>query len=87
MTVTRQSKHTPIPQPRPRGSARRLVCRHPGWPLATKADIRKFRGDLETMQKRLAGLVKQGKSKDEIANTLESDYGWRAKGCGHFSDY
>jgi cyclase len=50
-------------------------------PLATKADIRKFRGDLETMQKRLAGLVKQGKSKDEIANTLEADYGWRAKGC------
>ena len=29
LTVTRQSKHTPIPQVRPRGSARRRVCRQP----------------------------------------------------------
>jgi hypothetical protein len=26
-------------------------------------------------------MVKQGKSKDDIVNTLEADYGWRAKGC------
>jgi cytochrome c-type biogenesis protein CcmH/NrfF len=33
------------------------------------------------MRTRLAGMVKQGKSKDDIVNTLETDYGWRAKGC------
>ncbi len=50
-------------------------------PVSTKADLAKFNADLETMRNRLVGLVKQGKSKDEIVGTLESDYGWRAKGC------
>jgi cyclase len=50
-------------------------------PVSTKADLAKFTADLETMRNRLVGLVKQGKSKDEIVGTLESDYGWRAKGC------
>jgi cytochrome c-type biogenesis protein CcmH/NrfF len=49
--------------------------------VSTKADLAKFTADLETMRNRLVGLVKQGKSKDEIVGTLESDYGWRAKGC------
>jgi cyclase len=50
-------------------------------PVSTKADLAKFNADLETMRNRLVGLVKQGKSKDEIVEVLESDYGWRAKGC------
>jgi cyclase len=50
-------------------------------PVSTKADVAKFKADLETMRNRLVGLVKQGKSKDEVVGTLESDYGWRAKGC------
>lgn len=50
-------------------------------PVSTKADVAKFRSDLEAMRTRLIGLIKQGKSKDDIANTLESDYGWKSKGC------
>ena len=50
-------------------------------PVSTRNDLVKFRTDLETMRDRLAALVKAGKTKDDIVNVLESDYGWRAKGC------
>lgn len=50
-------------------------------PVATKTDVVKFRADLETMRNRLAGLVRQATSRDEMVNILERDYGWRAKGC------
>jgi cyclase len=50
-------------------------------PVSTKADLAAFRADIETMRSRLAGMVKQGKSKNDIVNTLEADYGWKAKGC------
>ena len=50
-------------------------------PVSTKADVVKFRNNLETMRNRIAGLVKQGKSKDDIVRTLEADYGWRSTGC------
>ena len=50
-------------------------------PVATKADVVKFRADLETMRNRLAGLVRQGTSRADLVKTLETDYGWRATGC------
>ena len=50
-------------------------------PVSTKEDVAAFRADIETMRTRLAGMVQQGSSKDDIVNTLEADYGWRAKGC------
>jgi glyoxylase-like metal-dependent hydrolase (beta-lactamase superfamily II) len=50
-------------------------------PVSTRQDLAAFRADLETMRSRLAGMVKQGKSKDDIVRTLEADYGWRAAGC------
>ena len=50
-------------------------------PVSTRDDVRKFRSDLETMRNRVAGLIKGGASRDEVANVLEADYGWRAKGC------
>ena len=50
-------------------------------PVSTKDDVVKFRADLEAMRNRLAGMVKQGKSKNEVVKTLEDDYGWRATGC------
>jgi cyclase len=49
--------------------------------VSSKTDLAKFRTDLETMRDRISGLVRQGKTKDEIVNVLEADYGWRAKGC------
>jgi glyoxylase-like metal-dependent hydrolase (beta-lactamase superfamily II) len=50
-------------------------------PVSTRADVVKFRSDLETMRSRLAGLIKEGRTKSELARILEDDYGWRSTGC------
>jgi glyoxylase-like metal-dependent hydrolase (beta-lactamase superfamily II) len=50
-------------------------------PVSTKDDVVRFRADLETMRNRLAGLIKQGRSKAEVVKILETDYGWRSTGC------
>jgi cyclase len=50
-------------------------------PVSTRADVVKFRADLETMRNRIQGLIKQGTSRDEMVKILESDYGWNATGC------
>jgi glyoxylase-like metal-dependent hydrolase (beta-lactamase superfamily II) len=50
-------------------------------PVSTREDMMKFRSDLETMRNRLVSLIREGKNKNDIVNVLESDYGWRAKGC------
>jgi hypothetical protein len=33
------------------------------------------------MRTRLMGLIKEGKSKSDLAKVLEDDYGWRSTGC------
>ena len=50
-------------------------------PLSTKADLVKFKSDLETMRGRLTGLIKQGSTKAQIVKILEDDYSWRSTGC------
>jgi glyoxylase-like metal-dependent hydrolase (beta-lactamase superfamily II) len=50
-------------------------------PVSTKADLAKFKSDLETMRSRLIGLIKQGSTKAQLAKILEDDYGWRSTGC------
>jgi glyoxylase-like metal-dependent hydrolase (beta-lactamase superfamily II) len=50
-------------------------------PVSTRPDVVEFRAGVETMRNRIQGMVKQGRSKDEVVHTLEDDYGWRAKGC------
>jgi glyoxylase-like metal-dependent hydrolase (beta-lactamase superfamily II) len=50
-------------------------------PISTKDDVVAFRADLEAMRTRLAGMIKQGRDKDEVVKTLETDYGWRSTGC------
>ena len=50
-------------------------------PVSTRADVTKFRADLETMRTRLIGLIKGGARKAELAKILEDDYGWRSTGC------
>ena len=50
-------------------------------PVSTRADVVKFRADLETMRNRLAGLIKGGSDKAAIVKILEDDYGWRSTGC------
>lgn len=50
-------------------------------PVVGKADLVKFKSDLEAMRSRLAGLVAKGNSRAQIVKTLEDDYGWRSTGC------
>ena len=50
-------------------------------PVSTKDDVAQFRLEMEQMRNRLVALIKEGKTKTDIVNVLESDYGWRAKGC------
>jgi glyoxylase-like metal-dependent hydrolase (beta-lactamase superfamily II) len=50
-------------------------------PVSTKDDVVKFRRDLQTMRDRLEGMVKQGRSKADVLQVLETDYGWRSTGC------
>jgi glyoxylase-like metal-dependent hydrolase (beta-lactamase superfamily II) len=50
-------------------------------PVSTKADVVKFKTDLETMRARLVSLIKGGTSKAELVKILEDDYGWRSTGC------
>jgi glyoxylase-like metal-dependent hydrolase (beta-lactamase superfamily II) len=50
-------------------------------PVSTRADLVKFKADLETMRTRLVGLITEGKTKAELAKILEDDYGWRSTGC------
>lgn len=50
-------------------------------PIATKADLVKFKADLETMRGRLVELVRSGSTKPQIVKILEDDYGWRSTGC------
>jgi glyoxylase-like metal-dependent hydrolase (beta-lactamase superfamily II) len=50
-------------------------------PLSTRAELVKFRADLETMRNRIQGFIRGGKSRDEMVKILETDYSWRATGC------
>jgi cyclase len=50
-------------------------------PVSTKDEVVKFRADVEAMRNRIAAMVRQGKSKDDVLKTLETDYGWRSTGC------
>src|SRR5678815_4054605 len=50
-------------------------------PVSTRAVVVKFKSDLETMRTRLIGLIREGKSKSDLAKILEDDYGWRSTGC------
>jgi cyclase len=50
-------------------------------PVSTRADVVKFKADLETMRARLVGLIREGRTRAELAKILEDDYGWRSTGC------
>jgi len=50
-------------------------------PVATKADVRAFRDGVAAMQTRLRDLVRGGISREDLAKTIEMEYGWRATGC------
>lgn len=49
-------------------------------PLATKADVVKFRAAFDGMRARVAGLLHQGKDKEDVTRVLVDEYGWPAGG-------
>jgi glyoxylase-like metal-dependent hydrolase (beta-lactamase superfamily II) len=50
-------------------------------PVSTRADVVKFRADLEAMRTRVAELIHGGASKQQVLTVFEMDYGWRSTGC------
>jgi glyoxylase-like metal-dependent hydrolase (beta-lactamase superfamily II) len=50
-------------------------------PMATKADLVRFNADIAAMRTRLQGMIRNGASRAEVVQTIETDYGWRATGC------
>jgi len=50
-------------------------------PMATKADLVRFNADIAAMRTRLQSMVKSGATRDQVVQTVEKDYGWRATGC------
>ncbi len=50
-------------------------------PVSTKADVVKFRSDLQSMRDRIAALIRGGATKQQVLTVFEMDYGWRSTGC------
>jgi glyoxylase-like metal-dependent hydrolase (beta-lactamase superfamily II) len=50
-------------------------------PVSTRADVVRFKADLEAMRSRIAGMVQRGESRAAILKVFEEDYGWRSTGC------
>jgi glyoxylase-like metal-dependent hydrolase (beta-lactamase superfamily II) len=50
-------------------------------PVSTRADVVKFRADLEAMRTRIADLIHTGATKQQVSTVFEMDYGWRSTGC------
>jgi glyoxylase-like metal-dependent hydrolase (beta-lactamase superfamily II) len=44
--------------------------------VSTRADLMKFRAKMASIGTRVSGLVRQGKSKDEVAKTLLDEFKW-----------
>jgi glyoxylase-like metal-dependent hydrolase (beta-lactamase superfamily II) len=49
-------------------------------PVAKKADLLAFRNNVAKLRDHVSGLIRQGKSRDEIAKVMTSDYGWAPGG-------
>ena len=50
-------------------------------PVSTRADVVKFRADVDAMRTRIAELVHGGATKQQVLTVFEMDYGWRSTGC------
>jgi glyoxylase-like metal-dependent hydrolase (beta-lactamase superfamily II) len=49
-------------------------------PIAKKADLLAYRNNIDKLKNNVSGLIRQGKSKDDIAKVMTSDYGWQPGG-------
>jgi glyoxylase-like metal-dependent hydrolase (beta-lactamase superfamily II) len=53
--------------------------------VSARQDLVEWRKRFEAFRGRVAEMVRNGKSKDEIVNMLKADYGWNASGMGMHS--
>jgi cyclase len=49
-------------------------------PVSDRAGLLKFRSNFEIMRNRISGMVRGGRSKDEVAKTLVTEFGWAPGG-------
>jgi cyclase len=50
-------------------------------PVATRADLVRFRGDVQAMRDRITALIRSGATKQQVLTVFEMDYGWKSTGC------
>ena len=51
-------------------------------PLATRADFIKSRADVESTITRITGMVREGKTKEDVTKVLIGEFGWNPAGLG-----
>jgi glyoxylase-like metal-dependent hydrolase (beta-lactamase superfamily II) len=51
-------------------------------PVSKRADLIKFRDNFLNQNRRISGMLRDGKGKDDIMKTLVADFGWSATGMG-----
>jgi glyoxylase-like metal-dependent hydrolase (beta-lactamase superfamily II) len=51
-------------------------------PVSKRADLIKFRDNFLNLNRRVSGMLRDGKGKDDIMKTLVADFGWSATGMG-----
>ena len=49
-------------------------------PVTNKAGLMKYRDDVDKLRVRATELVRQGKSRDELAMAMQKEFGWQANG-------
>jgi cyclase len=49
-------------------------------PVSDRAGLMKFRSNFESMRNRIGGMVRGGSTKDEVAKTLVTEFGWAQGG-------
>ena len=49
-------------------------------PIAKKADMLTYRNNVEKLRTEISGMIRQNKSRDEIAKVVQDKYGWAPSG-------
>lgn len=49
-------------------------------PVATRAEVIRWRNEIEKLRNRMSGMVREGKSKEEIQRMLVTEFGWDPMG-------
>jgi len=49
-------------------------------PVGTRSDVIKWRDEIEKLRNRMSGMVREGKSKEDVQKMLVSEFGWDPMG-------